>query len=210
MTREYKSVRLEMKVATDGTRLVSGYGAVFGNVDSYGDIIMPGAFTESLAKRGLPKMLAQHDSDDILGVWQKANEDMRGLYVEGIFAKTQLGDEYYELSGMGAIDGLSIGYSVDEYEVNKEGNRILKKLTLWEVSLVTFPANQMATITNVKNAPETERDFEKFLRDAGFSRAAAKTITAHGFKALSGQRDAEDDAQRAAKRLAEFLTNLKI
>lgn len=192
--REFKHVCLEMKVANDETRVISGYGAVFGNVDSYGDIILPGAFADSLATRGMPKMLAQHDTDDLPGIWQKATEDARGLFVEGMFARTPLGDEYYELSKIGAIDGLSIGYSVDEYEVNKNGNRILKKLTLWEVSLVTFPANEQATITNVKNAPDTEREFEKFLREAGYSRDAAKTITARGFKALSGQRDAEAEA----------------
>lgn len=209
MTREYKHVSLEMKVAEqDGARTISGYGAVFGNIDSYGDIILPSAFADSIARRGAPKMLAQHDTDDVLGIWQSTVEDARGLWVSGLFAKTPLGDEYYELCKMGAIDGLSIGYNVIDSEYNKEGNRLLKKIELWEVSLVTFPANEMATITNVKRAPETVREFERFLRDAGYSREAAKIIAESGFKALSGQRDAEaNDVTTAAKMLADYLKN---
>ena len=76
---------------------------------------------------------------------------------------------------------------------------------------MTFPANQLATVTAVKSAPDNERDFENFLRDVGkFSQTAAKIITAKGFKALSGQRDVEaSDTEKAAKKLADFLNTLK-
>ena len=186
-----KSLSLEVKVMEEnGTRKISGYGAIFGNEDSYSDIILPGAFAESLGKRPFPKFLAQHSWDEVLGKWTLAREDERGLYLEGEFAKTSAGDDYYELCKMGAIDGLSIGYATIESETDAKSRRLLKKLDLWEVSLVTFPANELATVTGVKSH-KTEREFENFLRDAGYSRDAAKTITAHGYKALGNQRDAE-------------------
>lgn len=204
---ETKTTNLEIKLLDDGSRKVSGYGATYGNVDSYGDIIMPGAFAESLAERPFPMFLAQHDADDILGKYTLAREDERGLYLEGVFAKTPLGDEYYELVKMGAINSFSIGYNAIESERDEKGNRLLKKLKLWEVSLVTFPANELATVTGVK-ALKIDRELEKFLRDAGISRKDAKKFISGGYNALGIQRDAENEAQKAAaEKFAAFCSN---
>ena len=188
MNLTHKSFSFEVKLDAS-TRRISGYASVFGNVDATGDTVLAGAFVKSIAVR-MPKMLYQHASNDLIGVWDKAYEDAKGLYVEGRLAETPLGEEAYTLAKMGALDSMSIGYNTLQYEYDAKGVRLLKELDLWEVSLVTFPANDKATITNVKGH-NSEREFENFLRDAGYSRDAAKTITAHGFKALSGQRDAE-------------------
>lgn len=190
MNITHKSVKFDFSIKGDGdSRVVEGYGAVFGNIDSTGDIITQGAFAESLSRR-MPKMLYQHWSEKLIGRWDEAHEDSRGLYLKGTLAKTVLADEAYELLKMGALDGMSIGYSANDYEHDDKGVRTLKKVELWEVSLVTFPANTQARVTGVKGH-NNEREFEGFLRDAGYSREAAKIITARGFKALSGQRDAE-------------------
>ena len=203
-----KSLSLEVKVMEEnGTRKISGYGAIFGNEDSYSDIILPGAFAESLSKRPYPKFLAQHEWDEVLGKWTLAREDERGLYLEGEFAKTSAGDDYYELCKMGAIDGLSIGYATIESETDAKSRRLLKKLDLWEVSLVTFPANELATVTGVKSL-KIDRELEKFLRDAGVSRKDAKTFISGGYNALGIQRDAEAEAQKAAAEMfAAFCSN---
>lgn len=211
MKLDKKFLPFELKLAEDGTRRVSGYGAVFGNVDSYGDIILPGAFAKSLASRGMPKMLAQHDWGKVPGMWDVAKEDEKGLYLEGPFAKTPLGEEYQELAQMGALGGMSIGYRTLDSEYNREGHRLLKEVELWEVSLVTFPANDQATITGVKSSPDNIRDFEKLLREeGGYSREDATTIALHGFKALKSQREAGADAIfAAANRFADSFINLK-
>ncbi len=193
MELERKSVKFNFEVKAEGeARVIEGYGAVFGNLDNGGDIILPGAFSESLTRR-MPKMLYQHWSEKLIGKWDSASEDAKGLYVKGVLAKTPLADEAYELAKMGALDGMSIGYSPNDYEHDDKGIRKLKKVELWEVSLVTFPMNESARLTGVKGH-DNEREFEGFLRDAGYSREAAKIITARGFKALSGQRDAEAEA----------------
>ena len=192
MNLTHKSVKLELKLDAERRR-ISGYASIFGNVDSTGDIVMQGAFAKSLGARKI-RMLYQHSDSKLMGLWDIAREDDKGLYVEGQLAKTPLGDEVYELASMGALDSMSIGYNVSESEYNKDGVRLLKEVDLWEVSLVTFPANNLATITGVKSAPDNEREFENFLREVGkFSQQAAKIITAKGFKALSGQRDVEAD-----------------
>ncbi len=206
MKMTHKSISLELKL-DEGSRRISGYGSTFGNVDSYNDIVVAGAFAKSIAKRKV-KMMFEHR--DLLGLWDVVREDAKGLYLEGNIPETTLGNDVYKLAKAGALDSMSIGYRVVESEYDKN-IRILKEIELYEVSLVTFPANDQATITNVKSAPQTERDFERFLRDEGkFSHEAAKIITAKGFKALSGQRDVEaSETEQAAKKFAAFLHTLK-
>jgi len=175
-----------------------GYGSVFGNVDAYKEIVEPGAFRESLMQIGMPSLLWQHNSDQPIGVYTEVREDDKGLFVKGeLNLEVQQGKEAYSLLRQGALKGLSIGYRARKREYD-EVSRIarLKQVDLYEVSLVTFPANRLASVDKVKSLPETERDFEKFLRDAGYSRSDAKRITACGFKADDAEalRDAEAEA----------------
>lgn len=183
-------------VGEDGT--FAGYGSVFNLVDSYADVVQPGAFRESLkgwAKRGgLPSMLWQHKFDEPLGVYTKMEEDEHGLYLEGrlLIDDDPLARRAYAHLKAGSLTGLSIGYSIPpgggEWD-NGAGVYRLKQVDLWEVSLVTFPANDAARVETVKNALQGPRQFEKFLRDAGLSRTEAKAVMAEGYKGIS-QRDA--------------------
>lgn len=199
----------------------SGYGAVFGNVDSYGDVIEPGAFASTLAqaqKTGIfPSMLMQHGGMGItaqdmmpIGVWDKLSEDGVGLFNEGVLADTPRGNEAYTLMKMQprpAITGLSIGYVAKKFTARSkpdEPRRRLHEIDLMEVSLVTFPANGKARVLDVKSEGFTERMFEQLLRDAGLSRSEAEAVTRHGFKGLNSMRDAgssELEAAIAAARL---------
>lgn len=200
---------MEVKFASDKTGVFSGYGAVFGNVDSYGDVIEKGAFKDTLRawedKGKFPPMLLQHgggmfggNADDLLpvGKWTSMEENSKGLKVEGeLFAlNTARGQYIYEGMKAGALDGMSIGYRVKKFTQGTKPNeprRKLEAIELMELSIVTFPANDKARIGAVKAAQDikTIREFEDFLRDAGgFSHAAAKAIAARGFKA-SDSRD---------------------
>jgi HK97 family phage prohead protease len=206
---------LELKLEGDGGGMTfSGYGARFGNVDSYGDVIAKGAFSKTLkeakASGVWPAMLLQHgnwiggDDNMPVGVWTDMKEDDKGLWVEGQLADTIRGRDTYTLLKMSprpAITGMSIGYRAIEWSNRakpEEPRRTLKRVQLFEVSLVTFPANDKARVENVKSGDiNTIREFEDFLRDAGgFSHAAAKSIAAGGFKAAD-PRD-EDGAGLAA------------
>lgn len=192
----------------DGT--FSGYGSIFNVEDSYGDIVVPGAFAESLAaqraKGRMPAMLWQHRSAEPLGVYTAMAEDNLGLKVEGNLAlDTVRGKEAYSLLKMGALSGLSIGYMTREESFDKvTGINTLKKVDLWEVSLVTFPANDAARVQGVKSieAIMDLREAEKYLRDAGFGRTEAKAFIAR-LKGL-GQRDAgEGDMQQILELLKQ-------
>lgn len=200
--REFK------RTGNDDAMTFAGYGSVFGNVDSYGDVVAPGAFSKTLAEarstNQWPAMLLQHGgfmggAEDMtpVGIWTTMHEDNTGLYVEGKLADTQRGREAYALLKMEprpAITGLSIGYRPLEWTSRskpEEPRRTLKSVDLLEVSLVTFPANGKARVSAVKaNGINTIREFERFLREeAGFSRARAEHIAKHGFKAADHRDD---------------------
>jgi HK97 family phage prohead protease len=135
----------------DGRRRIEGYAAVFGNRDSYGDIIMPGAFEESLATREV-KVLWQHNTMHPIGLQEAAVEDEFGLAVVGALTNTELvTGTVVPLLLDGVISGLSIGYNVLEEDYDGELQAwLLKKIELWEWSPVTFPANELATVSTVK------------------------------------------------------------
>lgn len=187
--------------ADDGT--FEGYGSVFNVKDGGNDIIVPGAFSETLtaqkAQGRMPAMLWQHKQDTVIGVYTKMEEDQVGLSVSGKLAlKTAKGAEAYELLKMGAISGMSIGYRSKEDSYDRmTGIRTLKRLDLLELSLVTFPMNDSSRISSVKSSIEeleTIRDAERFLRDSGMSRTEAVAFIGR-VKSLS-QRDAGQDDMR--------------
>ena len=208
---KHLDVEFQVKAVTEDG-LFSGYGSVFDVVDSYKEIVVPGAFTESLATKK-PSLLWQHRSGEPIGVYTTVKEDAVGLHVDGKLAlKTARGAEAYELLKMGAVTGLSIGYQVrDESYDRVSGINTLKKLDLWEVSLVTFPANDAARVTGVKTVEEIEslKDAEAFLRDAGgFSKSQALAIVAR-IKSMQGRSDSDELEQLAAaiRRNTALLTN---
>lgn len=209
MTLEIKHFEIEELKADDEGRTVEGFASVFNNVDSYKDIVLPGAFTKSLkGKKSIP-MLWQHWQGDVIGKWDQFEERDKGLWVKGSIVDTSKGLDAYKLLKAGAVTGMSIGYATKQYEYDTDKNiRKLMEVDLFEVSLVTFPANAKAQVTNVKSAPDNERDFEELLREAGYSRDAAKIIVARGFKALSGQREAEEQELAHLAKGAERLTHL--
>ena len=194
----------------------SGYGAFFGNEDSYGDVIERSAFAEALnewkAAGKLPPMLLQHGggfmggADDLvpIGKWESMREDAKGLRVEGrLFAMgTERGQYIYEGLKEGVLDGLSIGFRLREYRRGtkpSEPERTLANIDLVEVSIVTSPANPKARVTSVKTLTVDEwRDFEASLCEAGLSRSHARLAVAR-FKKLD-QREAgrPDHALREA------------
>lgn len=226
----------EFKLADGATPgAFEGYGSVFNNEDDNGDVVMPGAFTRTLADyqaRGkMPKMLLNHGGlasffaspapEDLIpiGKWTGMSEDSHGLQCKGqlINLDTESGKRIHGAMQAGQLDGLSIGFRARDFvRGNKENEprRSLKAIDLIEVSPVTFPANLAATVTAVKSAGRitTIREFETFLRDVGrFSHAAAKAIAASGFKANPDPRDedGEGDFLAALKQRAAALTTAR-
>ena len=212
-----KTLKLEdVSLKMDGeTGKFSGYASVFDGVDSYGDTILKGAFKHAIASE-MPKMFFNHSWDMPIGKWTKAEEDSKGLFVEGeLTPGLALAADVRAAMKHGTLDGLSIGgyLKKGDYEETDKGRIITKWSKLMEVSPVVFPADNSARITNVKQIdfesllPEckTERDLERLLRDAGLPKWEAMAIVSRA-KAIFDGRDAQEDAE--AKRIAEILGRL--
>lgn len=217
MKMQTKDFALSIKeLSEDGT--FEGYGSVFNNQDYGGDIVAPGAFTDSInllkkKERALP-VLWQHNSDNPIGVYDEFYEDAKGLYVKGrLLLTVQRGKEAYDLLKAGAVTGLSIGYGVQKYEMDTETYvRTLTELELYEVSLVTFPMNDDARVSAVKEriaagVLPTLKQFEEILREAGFSKSQATAIAGGGLKKLLRS---ESAPETEAKELADVLQNFKL
>lgn len=164
--------RIEVKFAADEvdakTGEFSGYGAVFGNIDSHGDVIMPPAFDETLkswsAKGILPPMKLMHGaalnpfsgSDRPIGVWKVMRVDGKGLYVQGALSgmETDIGRFNRAQVQDGALGGLSIGYRTIKSSKPQAGSpakRLLESIALFEVSLVDTPSNDRSRVSAIKS-----------------------------------------------------------
>ena len=140
------------RVAADGT--FEGYASLFSVPDLGKDVVEPGAFHQSLARRGLAgvKLLWQHDPAEPLGRWLSLAEDRRGLFVRGrLSLAVARAREIHALMRDGAIDGLSIGFRPEKARTEpRTGLRRLERVDLWEVSIVTFPMLPQARVSAVK------------------------------------------------------------
>jgi len=208
-------VPLELKEGEiDESGKFKGWGSTFGgSPDSHGDIVVKGAFKDTIANGGRNKngiaMLYQHNPSEPIGIWTKLEELDQGLYVEGeLILEVQRAKETLALMRKGAIKGLSIGYDLprlenglrdpDSYQMLEKGEnvyRYLKKLDLWEISPVTFPANIGANITTVKDFEGclTERDWERALREAGLTKSQAQLVVKQ--MKTSSLRESGDDSE---------------
>lgn len=194
-------MKLDFEVKFDGgdakAGVFSGYGSIFGNVDSYGDVVEKGAFKTTLreweTKGKFPPMLLQHGGgffggaglDQVpVGKWTSMEENAKGLKVEGqLFAlATERGQYLYEGLKSGALDGLSIGYRAKKFTSGTktgEPRRLLHDVDLVELSIVTFPANDKSRVGSVKsvldalNPRELERELKQFLSGSDAVKAVA-------------------------------------
>lgn len=156
---------------TDGAGVViTGLGAAFGNTDAYDDVIKKGAFSETLrewqARGKWAPMLLQHGggffgggADDMvpIGQWTEMREVDAGLYVRGeVFGlETDRSRALAATLRSRALDGLSIGFRTRKSEIDETtGIRTITNIDLWELSIVTFPANDRARIGGVKSAAD--------------------------------------------------------
>lgn len=205
-----KDFRFDVKDVS-GEGVFKGYASVFGVLDYYREIVVPGAFAKSIAARDMKEnpvpVLWQHQSSSPIGVYTRLQEDTKGLYVEGqLILGVKQADEAHLLMKAKAVSGLSIGYQTiaDSYN-EKDRIRSLTELDLQEASVVTFPACDPARIDVAKAALAagelpTVRQFEEMLREHGFTKSQARSIVEAGFKALRGE-DTDAASDNAIKAL---------
>lgn len=171
---EFKNSQISLHETN--TNLIYGYASVFGVVDAQQDVVMPGAFTASLLEHLSRKKVAllwQHQSDKPIGVIEQLLEDSYGLYVKAqILKDVHYGREALSLIKSKAICGLSIGYTPTKFHYRVDNIRIIEEISLWEVSVVTFPANHQALIMRLEaecmKSQELLRKLSKAMEALGY------------------------------------------
>ena len=220
--REAKFTALDLKAITaDGA--FEGYASLFNKEDLGNDVVLPGAFRETLAQRGAHgvKMLFQHNPSEPIGVWDVLREDVKGLFVQGrLMLDVARAREVFSLMRAGAIDGLSIGFKASKTRRDRpKAARKIEMIDLWEISIVTFPMLPEARIAAIKygrpfaGRRPSEREFECWLtQDAGLTRTQARAVIRHGLNGLAATAPADTSAQSEAgiaAKLARLTTVIR-
>src|ERR1700761_3655102 len=159
---ERKRFSLKIK-SVDDTGTFTGLGAAYNNVDLGGDKIMPGAFTRTLAAGKQFPLLWQHDPSNPIGTC-KVTDTPQGLQVEGtLLLQDPTALKAYTFMKAGVIKGMSIGFETLQSKMDGDV-RVLTELRLWEISVVTFPMNESATISSVKSLSFSDDEVQHHLQ----------------------------------------------
>ncbi|MET0155315.1 MAG: HK97 family phage prohead protease [Rickettsiales bacterium] len=152
--KNYLSSSFSCKADSSEEGAFWGYASVFFVRDSQNDVVLPGAFKNATQGARTIPLLWQHRHDAPIGVINELREDAVGLRVKGkLNMEVAQAREANALLRSGAANGLSIGYEVEDHRYDAETDaRLLVAVKLWEVSLVTFPANAAARAESPKSA----------------------------------------------------------
>lgn len=211
----------EIKFTGDGTQgIFEGYASVFGNVDADGDIILSGAFKNTLQQQTRKvAMFFNHRAWELpVGKWDALAEDSKGLFVRGQLTPGHSGASDLKAAMQhGTVEGMSVGFSVtkDDYSLSANGGRIFKNITaLREISVCTFPANELAGVSAMKSIDgiETIRDVENWLRDSvGLSKSQAVGLIARFKSAIRSESESDEkksDISALIARISSFPQSL--
>ena len=208
----------------NGEWKISGYATVFGNRNSYGFQIRKGAYSKLLSEGVNPKMFFNHDSYAVpIGKWTDLHEDEIGLKVEGVLTKgvSQAEDIYHAVKA-GTVDGLSVGIAwkaADEVELGDGTIEVTAIARLSEISVVTYPSDGKARVTQVLSADEVDekiealqsvRDLENFFHDEfQLSKRQSGWLLSKAKACFAAEKN-RDDSQKAQKELAAVFDRLSI
>jgi len=147
-----------------------GYASTYDNVDRDKDVMVRGCFDESVEQKSTIPMLWNHNRDEVIGKIE-LSLDHKGLIAEGTFnLKDQKAQHIKDLVDMDALDSMSIGFIIRDYEpVDKMrpfGGWNIKKVDVVETSIVTIPANPSATITDIKELSEDSDVLKEIFKQA--------------------------------------------
>jgi HK97 family phage prohead protease len=159
--KKFKIKGLASVKALEEKGVIEAYVSIFGNIDQANEIVEKGAFKESLATK-MPKVVWSHDWNEVIGVPLEATEDEKGLRVKfQLILDVQRAKEAYALIKAGAVDEFSIGYKIEEDDVDEKGVRHLRKLRLYEISPVLVGCNDKTEVISVKSGEEKDDSEEE-------------------------------------------------
>lgn len=205
----FKSFQFAVK-EVQGDGVIRGYASTFGNVDQGRDVVVKGAFSRTIKNNAIIPILDSHDPTKQIGVNIAAEEDSKGLFVEG---QLNMDDERARakfslvklIQKNGGKAGLSIGYRIIRDDYDREKNiRFLKEVRLFEYSIVAFPMNEEASVTEAKGRADA-LDFQiQNMVNMGYSPEEIKSALARRLAENSNESDSGnliDSLDAAIKKL---------
>lgn len=208
----------QLKFSSDEQGVFEGYASVFDSVDKVGDTISKGAFSASLESKRIIKMFVNHAQQDVpVGDWVEMSEDKIGLKATGrIDLNHKDGPTVYSALKRGAMDGLSIGFTMNEgdFEQKAEG-RLINNVNLMETSIVSFPCEGQARISAVKAdilELDALQDYERYLRDVGgFSKSMACALVSQIARVVrsDSEKQEQQNTIEVGATASELLSNLR-
>lgn len=206
----YLNLEVKQLDSDDMNHVFEGHAAVFNNKDYGNDIILPGAFKDSLASDHSVKILWQHDKDQPLGVPQEIREDSKGLFIKGIMPKEDIFVKQRVMPQLriGSLE-MSIGYKINDQDF-KDDTRYIKSAFVFEASLVSIGMNNKAKILNYKSLDMinikdlNERDMELMFKN-GFK--ASNTVAKHLVALIKS--DSQRDVDSSDQREVEMMKNIR-
>lgn len=214
-----KSAETQLTAKDEG--VIEGYASKFNGEDSYGDTVEKTAFDNVLKSKQMPAMLFGHNAHSVpIGKWLEMSVDDVGLKVKGqLNLENAQGKEVYDAIKFGALTGLSIAFALDEdgfeFKDKKDpwgGMNIISIKRLYEISVVSLPADDSARVESVKSVDfdsiQSIKDFEDSLRDVGCTRNQAKGFISAAKRVLGNQCDAEKQADNAEKEVSARLQSI--
>jgi len=155
MKKEIKTFPFEVKATSEEDNIFTfeGYASTFNNIDFGDDVVVRGAFANSLSKNSQVPILWQHQMSEPVGVSYQLYEDDKGLVVKGKLPKddTLVSGRIIPQMKVGSIKEMSIGFMTKNFDMSKDGVRILKEIDLFEISLVTKAMNAQALVSGFKS-----------------------------------------------------------
>jgi len=206
-----------LDIGQDENMSFEAYANISNIEDHSNDIIKSGAWggvIEKATQTGeYPKLLYQHDHKKIVGVITNMQENETGLLIKGKFIDTTLGRDVYTEVKTGAINQMSVGFSIKDQEMTEENKRIIKEVDkLYEVSFVTFPANEGSKVISVKSEEGkiNVRMLEKILKDHGLSNTESKAIISGGIKNIKKLEQNETEYKNILEDMKKAINTLSI
>lgn len=175
-----------VSVKSEGNNLyIEGYGAVYGNVDSYKDIVQAGAFDAFLASDEAKrvKFCYCHSMREVVGKVEELKSDEKGLWFRVKISNTTLGKDVATLIEDEALTEFSIGYKTEDSIYKDDGVRVLTKLSLYEISVVSRAANPKATLTGTERKDEQEKEKKTAIKEMSYAQLKAELDVLEGRKA---------------------------
>jgi HK97 family phage prohead protease len=206
---EYKTLSFDLEDFDEEQGIFSGYAAVFGNIDSGGDVIEPGAFTKTIAEGAeRVKILALHNDYDLpIGKPLELREDAHGLYIKGKISDTAMGHDVKTLLRDRVLNEMSIGYDPVTFDYDSEdGVRHLREVRLWEVSIVTWAMNPEAVVTGYK-ADEAAGRAEQMAKDIITDLKEGRKISSVRLKSLTEACKTMESAVKTLKAIIKEATD---